>query len=77
MIMILKLYMMIMRITSQHWWRLYDGTHHHAVGHEGDDDDEDDDEEENDDDEAHLPQRALNLKSCLLPIFLQEPLKHL
>ena len=26
---------------------------------------------------AHLPQRALNLKSCVLPIFLQEPLKHI
>ena len=26
---------------------------------------------------SHLPQRALNLKSCVLPIFLQEPLKHL
>ena len=26
---------------------------------------------------AHLPQRALNLKSCVLPIFLKEPLKHL
>ena len=26
---------------------------------------------------AHFPQRALNLKSCVLPIFLQEPLKHL
>ena len=26
---------------------------------------------------AHFPQRGLNLKSCVLPIFLQEPLKHL
>ena len=26
---------------------------------------------------THLPQGALNLKSCKLPIFLQEPLKHL
>ena len=26
---------------------------------------------------THLPKRALNLKSCILPIFLQEPLKHL
>ena len=25
---------------------------------------------------THLPQRALNLKSCVQPIFLQEPLKH-
>ena len=25
---------------------------------------------------AQLPQRALNLKSCVLQIFLQEPLKH-
>ena len=26
---------------------------------------------------AHFPQRGLNLKSCVLPISLQEPLKHL
>ena len=26
---------------------------------------------------THLPQRALNLKSCVLPIFLQDSLKHL
>ena len=26
---------------------------------------------------THLPQRALNLKSGVLPIFLQEALKHL
>ena len=26
---------------------------------------------------THFPQRGLNLKSCLLPISLQEPLKHL
>ena len=25
----------------------------------------------------HFPQRGLNLKSCVLPISLQEPLKHL
>ena len=44
--------MMIMRITSQHWWQLYDGTHHHTVGHDGDDDeDEEEDEEDNVDDE--------------------------
>ena len=27
-------------------------------------------------DSLHFPQRGHNLKSCLLPIFLQEPLKH-
>ena len=26
---------------------------------------------------THFPQRGLNLKSCVLPISLQEPLKHL
>ena len=26
---------------------------------------------------THFPQRGLNLKSCVLPIFLREPLKHL
>ena len=26
---------------------------------------------------AHFPQTGLNLKSCVLPISLQEPLKHL
>ena len=26
---------------------------------------------------THLPQRALNLKSCVLPICLQEPFRHL
>ena len=26
---------------------------------------------------SHFPQRGLNLKSCVLPISLQEPLKHL
>ena len=26
---------------------------------------------------AHFPQRGLNLKSCVLPISLQEPFKHL
>ena len=28
-------------------------------------------------DPSHFPQTGLNLKSCVLPISLQEPLKHL
>ena len=27
--------------------------------------------------DAHFHQRGFNLKSCVLPIFLQEPLKHI
>ena len=33
--------------------------------------------EETKNNDARFPQRGLKLKSCVLPIFLQEPLKHI